>query len=111
MKPKGKHAGEEIRKLIDYLEENADRVDYGSLRRGGYPIGSGGIESGNKAITHFATPKWASRGFAFSQKLDATDNSCSQDRYNAAMGRVLVGLKLGESQCVIDLVGPYSHSW
>ena len=52
MKPKGKQAGEEIRKLIGYLEENADRVDYGSLRKGGYPIGSGGIESANKAISH-----------------------------------------------------------
>lgn len=52
MKPKGKQAGEEIRKLIGYIEENADRVDYGSLRKGGYPIGSGGIESANKAISH-----------------------------------------------------------
>ena len=52
MKPRGKQAGEEIRKLIGYLEENAGRVDYGPLRKGGYPIGNGGIESANKAISH-----------------------------------------------------------
>ena len=36
---------EEIRKLLGYLKENQGQVKYGSLRRKGYPIGSGGIES------------------------------------------------------------------
>ena len=36
---------EEIRKLRGYLKENQGGVKYGSLRRKGYPIGSGGIES------------------------------------------------------------------
>ena len=43
---------EEIRKLIGYLENNEHRIDYKALRRGQYPLGSGGIESANKFICH-----------------------------------------------------------
>lgn len=52
MKPKDEEAGEEIRKLWGYLKENQERVKYRALRRKGYPIGSGGIESANKFISH-----------------------------------------------------------
>ena len=49
-------ASEEARKAIDncwvYLYAHRDRTHYGKLRRGGYPIGSGGIESSNKFICH-----------------------------------------------------------
>jgi len=45
-------AAEEIRKLIVYLTENQKRVNYGFARKGGYPLGSGGIESANKFISH-----------------------------------------------------------
>ena len=41
-----------IEKLIGYLKNNQDRVNYGSAKKGGYPIGSGGIESANKFISH-----------------------------------------------------------
>jgi hypothetical protein len=36
----------------DYLEEHRERTHYRTLRRGGYPLGSGGIESSNKFICH-----------------------------------------------------------
>ena len=52
MEPKDDIAKEEIRKLIGYLINNRDRVHYQSDRKGGYPIGSGGIESANKFICH-----------------------------------------------------------
>lgn len=52
MSPRGGEAAEEIRKLRGYLRENQGRVKYGTLRRKGYPIGSGGIESANKFISH-----------------------------------------------------------
>ena len=49
-------ASEEARKAIDncwvYLHDHRDRTHYGKFRRGGYPIGSGGIESSNKFICH-----------------------------------------------------------
>jgi hypothetical protein len=49
-------ASEEALKAIDncwvYLHTHRDRTRYGKLRRGGYPIGSGGIESSNKFICH-----------------------------------------------------------
>jgi hypothetical protein len=36
----------------DYLNEHRGRTAYRKLRRGGYPLGSGGIESSNKFIGH-----------------------------------------------------------
>jgi len=49
-------ASEEALKAIDncwvYLQNHRDRTHDGKLRRGGYPIGSGGIESSNKFICH-----------------------------------------------------------
>jgi hypothetical protein len=52
MSPRDGEAAEQIRKLRGYLRENQGRVKYGSLRRKGYPIGSGGIESANKFTSH-----------------------------------------------------------
>ena len=49
-------ASEEALKAIDncwvYLNGHRGRTDYGTLRRGGYPLGSGGMESANKFICH-----------------------------------------------------------
>jgi hypothetical protein len=52
MEARDAQAAEEIRKLIGYLTNNQERVDYGFARKGGYPIGSGGIESAHKFIGH-----------------------------------------------------------
>jgi len=52
MKPRDDLAAEEIRKLIGYLDNNRHRIHYNGDRIGGYPIGSGGIESANKFISH-----------------------------------------------------------
>lgn len=52
MKPRDDTAKEEIRKLIVYLTNNKGRIHYHGDRTGGYPIGSGGIESANKFICH-----------------------------------------------------------
>jgi hypothetical protein len=52
MKPADAHAEEEIRKLIGYLDNNRERLGYAKRREEGLPIGSGGIESANKYISH-----------------------------------------------------------
>jgi len=52
MKPRDSLTSEEIRKLIGYLQNNQARIHYHGDRIGGYPIGSGGIESANKFICH-----------------------------------------------------------
>ena len=36
----------------DSLADHRDRTHYRQLRRGGYPLGSGGIESSNKCMCH-----------------------------------------------------------
>ena len=49
-------ASEAARKAMDkcwvYLQHHRDRTHDGKLRRGGYPLGRGGIESSNKCICH-----------------------------------------------------------
>lgn len=50
MSPVGEVAQEKIDKLGDYLSEHEARIPYGSVKRGGYHIGSGAIESSNKFI-------------------------------------------------------------
>jgi len=40
------------RRCWDYLNEHRGRTHYRHLRRGGYPLGSGGIASSNKFICH-----------------------------------------------------------
>lgn len=52
MQARDPQAAEEIRKLLGYLTNHQHRVDYGFARKAGYPIGSGGIESANKFISH-----------------------------------------------------------
>ena len=52
MKPADDLAKQEIGKLIGYLQKNRERIHYRGDRIGGYPIGSGGIESANKFICH-----------------------------------------------------------
>jgi hypothetical protein len=52
MKPANAEPKEEIRKLMGYLNNNRDRQGYTKCRREPLPIGSGGIESANKYISH-----------------------------------------------------------
>ena len=52
MKPASDEAGEQIAKTLRYLSNQKDKVNYGALKRGGYNIGSGGIESSNKFIAN-----------------------------------------------------------
>ncbi len=50
MKPKTGSAAEEIRKFIGYLKNNEECTNYDKARKGGYPLGSGGIEEGAALI-------------------------------------------------------------
>lgn len=52
IQPTDARAAEEIAKLIPYLQRHQERLDYRFARKGGYPMGSGGIESANKFICH-----------------------------------------------------------
>ena len=52
MKPKSDTAKEQIEKTVRYLNDRKDMINYGALKKGGYHIGSGGIESSNKFISN-----------------------------------------------------------
>ncbi len=52
MQPTSDEATPVITNGWEYLKEHWGRTHYRQLRRGGYPLGSGGIESSNKFICH-----------------------------------------------------------
>jgi len=52
MKSKSDTAKDQIEKTVRYLSDRIEMINYGSLKRGGYHIGSGGIESSNKFISN-----------------------------------------------------------
>jgi hypothetical protein len=52
MKPRDIQTAQAIAKVIASLQRHHDRVDYRCARKGGYPIGRGGIESAHKCIGH-----------------------------------------------------------
>lgn len=52
MKPESDTAKDQIEKTVRYLTDRIEMINYGSLKRGGYHIGSGGIESSNKFISN-----------------------------------------------------------
>ncbi len=52
LQPRDSQAAEEIRKLFGFLRNSEGRLHYRGARKGGYPIGSGGIEAANKCISH-----------------------------------------------------------
>jgi Uncharacterised protein family (UPF0236) len=52
MQPTSDEAAQAIANGWAYLDEHRGRTHYRQLRRGGYPLGSGGIESSNKFICH-----------------------------------------------------------
>jgi hypothetical protein len=52
MRPTSEEATKAIDNCWTSLHEHRGRTHYRTLRRGGYPLGSGGIESSNKFICH-----------------------------------------------------------
>jgi len=52
MQAQSDEAAKAMANCWDYLNEHRGRTHYRHLRRGGYPLGSGGIESSNKFICH-----------------------------------------------------------
>jgi hypothetical protein len=52
MQAQSDEAAKAIANCWNYLDEHRGRTAYQKLRRGGYPLGSGGIESSNKVICH-----------------------------------------------------------
>lgn len=52
MQPISEEARKAIEKALTYLPKRIDQIAYGSHRKGGYPIGSGAIESAHRFICH-----------------------------------------------------------
>lgn len=85
MKPASDQAQSAIEDALTYLSKRLDQITYGAHRKGGYPIGSGSIESAHKFICHVRLKRSGAWWYA--------DNSnqmmalrCA--RYNGTLARV-----------------------
>jgi hypothetical protein len=52
LQPRDAQAAEALRKLIGFLRNSERRLHDRTARKGGYPIGSGGLEAAHKGISH-----------------------------------------------------------
>jgi hypothetical protein len=77
-------AKDERDKLYNYLSKNIDRIDYRKAKKGGYPIGSGAIESANKFIGHVRL-KRSGAWWKVDQANEILKLRCS--RYNGTFDR------------------------
>jgi hypothetical protein len=69
-----------------YVHEHRHRTSYGTLRRGGYPLGSGGIESANKFIAHVRLKRSGAWGYV-SNSNHILALRCA--KYNGTFDRVI----------------------
>jgi hypothetical protein len=90
LQPRDSQAAEEIRKLIGFLRSNERRLHDRGARKGGYPIGSGGIEAANKCISHV----WLKRSGAWWYVEKANHMLALRCAiYNGTFGRVFEAYK------------------
>jgi hypothetical protein len=87
MQAQSDEAAKAIANCWDYLDAHRGRTAYHKLRRGGYPLGSGGIESANKFIGHVRLKRSGAWWYeANSQHMFAL--RCAQD--NGTLDQVFV---------------------
>jgi hypothetical protein len=90
LQPRDPQAAEAIRKLIGFLRNRAERVHDRRARKGGYPIGSGGIEAANKSISHVRLNR-SGAWWYFNQANHLLALRCAI--YNGAFARVFEASK------------------
>ena len=97
MKPRTDEAKDQIQKTVRYLSERKDMVNYESLKRGGYHIGSGGIESSNKFIANVRLKRSGAWWYT-SNANNILKLRCA--KYNKTFDRIMEKRKLRINQCV-----------
>jgi hypothetical protein len=87
MQAQSDEAAQAMANCWDYLDAHRGRTAYQTLRRGGYPLGSGGIESSNKCMCHVRLKRSGAGWYeANSQHMLAL--RCA--KYNGTLDQVLV---------------------
>jgi hypothetical protein len=87
MQTQSDEAAKAIANCWDYLNEHRGRTAYQKLRRGGYPLGSGGIESSNTFMCHVRLKRSGSWWYAVNSNQVLTLR-CA--KYNGTLDQVFV---------------------
>jgi hypothetical protein len=95
MKPQSDEAKDQIDKTVRYLDQRKDMVNYGSLKRGGFHIGSGGIESSNKFIANVRLKRSGAWWYP-SNANNILKLRCA--KYNKTFDRIMGNRKLQSKQ-------------
>jgi hypothetical protein len=87
MQPPSPEAAKAMANCWVHLRKHRSRTPYGKLRRGGYPLGSGGIASSNQCICHVRLKRSGAWGYeASSNQMLAL--RCA--KYNGSFNQVFV---------------------
>jgi len=87
MQAQSDEAQKAIANCWDYLHEHRGCTTYQKLRRGGYPLGSGGIEASNKFIGHV----WLKRSGAWWYEVNGNQMLALRcAKYNGTLDQVFV---------------------
>jgi len=86
MKPASAEAAKLIKETAGYLNKHSKRLDYGPIRRAGFHIGSGAIESANKLICHVRLKRPGAWWYP-SNANNILKLRCA--KYNATYGKVM----------------------
>lgn len=98
-KPSSAEAAKLIAQTAAYLKKHSKRIDYGTLRRGGYHIGSGAIESANKLISHVRLKRPGAWWYP-SNANNILKLRCA--KYNGTYGKVMQLHRLKDSRRKAD---------
>jgi len=106
MKPKSDAAKDQIEKTVRYLSDRKDMINYGSLKRGGYHIGSGGIESSNKFISNVRLKRSGAWWYPTNAN-NILKLRCA--KYNKTFDRIMENRTKKREQDSVDVIRPKPH--
>jgi hypothetical protein len=106
MKPASDEAREQIDKTVSYLTNHKQMVNYGSLKRGGFHIGSGGIESSNKFIANVRLKRSGAWWYP-THANNILKLRCA--KYNKTFDRIMANRKKNMAPDCTCKKGPFLH--
>jgi hypothetical protein len=114
MQAQSDEAAKAMANCWDYLNAHRGRTYYRQLRRGGYPLGRGGIESSNKFMVMSGSSALVRGGM---RSTAITCWHCAVPSITVPWIRCLDGTESGYGKCQNDRMLPYTmrqplqHSW
>jgi len=103
MNPASEDAKEKNIKAVRYLSKRKEKVNFGAIKKGGYHIGSGAIESSNKFISNVRLKRSGAWWYPTNAN-NILKLRCA--KYNGTFDRIIVHFKSKEKEQTRDKIFP-----